>query len=149
MVAGDGLTFNALRRANIARLPLFKNKHGQPAHSQPDGGDWDLPMWTTAVTGELGEFANMLKKFVRGDLTFEEFQEQGGKELADVMIYLDILAFRMGINLGSAVKDKWNETSRKIGIDLRLHATGQFHYAEGPQVGLDSLEGQLQAHNMK
>lgn len=31
----DGLTFNALRNANIARLPLFKNSKGEPAHSDP------------------------------------------------------------------------------------------------------------------
>lgn len=36
MVAGDGLTFNALRRANVARLPLFKNKHGEPDEHYPD-----------------------------------------------------------------------------------------------------------------
>jgi hypothetical protein len=36
----NGLTFNALRGANAARLPQFKNKHGELAHSKPDGSDW-------------------------------------------------------------------------------------------------------------
>lgn len=36
------LTFAELREANIARLPQFKNKHGEPAHSQPDGSDWSI-----------------------------------------------------------------------------------------------------------
>lgn len=134
MVAGDGLTFNALRRANVARLPLFKNKHGEPAHSQPDGSDWSLDAWGSAVGGEWGEFLNLLKKFNRGDITFEQFQELGGKELADVVTYLDILAFRMGINLGAVTKDKWNEISARVGCGLRIHATGFFHYEEGREV---------------
>lgn len=132
MVAGDGLTFNALRRANIARLPLFKNKHGKPAHSEADGSDWSLDQWATAVGGEWGEFLNLLKKFSRGDLTWEQFQEQGGKELADVVTYLDILAFRMDVTLGAATRDKWNEVSKRVGCSLRLHNTGQFHYEEQP-----------------
>lgn len=128
MVAGDGLTFNALRRANVLRLPLFKNKHGKAAHSEPDGSDWSLDQWATAVGGEWGEFLNLLKKFSRGDITIAEFQELGGKELADVVTYLDILAFRMGINLGGATKDKWNEVSARVDCDLRLHSTGQYVY---------------------
>ena len=58
----DGLTFNALRGANRARLPQFKNGKGEPAHSKPDGSDWCLAQWCNAVTGELGEAANLIKK---------------------------------------------------------------------------------------
>lgn len=134
MVAGDGLTFNALRRANVERLPLFKNKHGKPAHSEPDGSDWSESDWLEAVVGELGEYANVHKKFKRGDLTREEFTELAASELADVVTYLDILAFRLGIELGSAVKHKWNEVSKRVGCTLRIHATGQFHYDEPPSV---------------
>lgn len=61
----DGLTFNTLRGANLARLPQFKNAKGEPAHSQPDGSDWVLAQWCNAVTGELGEAANIIKKVDR------------------------------------------------------------------------------------
>lgn len=147
MVAGDGLTFNALRRANVARLPLFKNKHGEPAHSKPDGSDWNPGQWMNAVVGELGELANIRKKFERGDLTFEQFAEEAAKELADVQTYLDILALRIldkvregrvieahpdGVNLGWATRQKWNEVSKRVGCPIRLHATGHFHYEEQP-----------------
>ncbi len=68
----DGLTFNTLRGANRARLPQFKNRRGEPAHSEPDGSDWKLSAWCNAVTGELGELANLIKKIERGDMTLDE-----------------------------------------------------------------------------
>jgi hypothetical protein len=36
------LTFGELRRANIARLPQFKNSKGEPSHEKADGSDWSL-----------------------------------------------------------------------------------------------------------
>lgn len=67
----NALTFDLLRAANLARLPVFKNRHGAIAHARPDGSDWTPAQWLQAVMGELGEFANVRKKFERGDLTFE------------------------------------------------------------------------------
>src|SRR5689334_18053857 len=113
----DGLTFNTLRNANIARLPQFKNCHGEPAHSKPDGSDWSPSQWLQAVVGELGEFANIRKKYERGDLTFVEYEALARKELADVQTYLDILAMRCldsngaphptGVDLGRATIAKF------------------------------------------
>mgnify|MGYP006921284249 CR=1 FL=1 len=123
------LTFRTLRAANIARLPQFKNKHGGLAHSQPDGSDWSPAQWLQAVVGELGEFANIRKKFERGDLTFEEYEIAAKKELADVQCYLDILARRCldhkvphpaGVDLGAATRDKFNEVSRRIGCNVEI-----------------------------
>lgn len=128
----DGLTFNVLRGANTARLPLFKRKDGTPAHSQPDGSDWSDAQWLEAVVGELGEYANLHKKYMRGDMTKEQFDIEAPKELADVQIYLDILAFRLGINLGQATMDKFNEKSQELGIPIVIepedwHYTKEFH----------------------
>jgi len=114
------LTFDHLRNANIARLPTFKNKHGVLAHSQADGSDWSDAEWLQAVLGELGEFANLQKKRLRGDLTKEEFLHEAKKELADVQIYLDILAFRLGIDLGAATIAKFNEVSMRVGSPIYL-----------------------------
>lgn len=114
----DGLTFNTLRGGNLARLPQFKNKHGVLAHSQADGSDWSPAQWLQAVVGELGEYANMRKKFERGDLSEAEFQVEAAKELADVQIYLDILAYRVGVNLGQATMDKFNEVSERVGSTI-------------------------------
>lgn len=114
------LTFDQLRQANVARLPLFKNGKGEPAHSQPDGSDWCLAQWSNAVLGELGEAANIIKKIERGDLSLEEARPLLAKEYADVQTYLDILAFRTGVDLGEATRSKWNEVSRRVGCDLSI-----------------------------
>lgn len=122
------LTFQQLRNMNTARLPQFKNSKGDPAHSEPDGSDWQPAQWLQAVVGELGEFANIRKKFERGDLSFDEYRAAAAKELADVQTYLDILALRAldmnglahptGIDLGQATVEKFNEVSRRIGCDV-------------------------------
>ncbi len=114
------LTFDKLREANIARLPQFKNSKGGPAHSEPDGSDWCLGQWSNAVLGELGEAANIIKKVDRGDLTLDEARPALAKEFADVQAYLDILAFRAGVDLGQATIDKWNEVSERVGCALRI-----------------------------
>ncbi len=116
----DGLTFNTLRGGNRARLPEFKNKHGKPAHSKADGSDWSDAEWLQAVVGELGEYANIRKKLQRGDLTREEAQSLMADELADVVIYLDLLAFRLDINLGQAVMEKFNRTSMRVGCGIYI-----------------------------
>lgn len=118
----DGLTFNTLRSANLARLPEFKNKHGAAAHSKPDGSDWSPAQWLQAVMGELGEYANVRKKFERGDLTATEFQSLAADELADVQCYLDILAAQVGVNLGQATMEKWNRVSERVGCNIRIDA---------------------------
>jgi NTP pyrophosphatase (non-canonical NTP hydrolase) len=116
------LTFDALRGANLARLPEFKNGRGGPAHSEADGSDWCLAQWSNAVLGELGEAANIIKKIERGDLTLEEARPALAREFADVQTYLDILAYRAGVNLGEATCEKWNEVSIRVGSTVRLHA---------------------------
>lgn len=125
-----GLTFDALRGANTARLPQFRNKHGEIAHAKPDGSDWSPAQWLQAVVGELGEYANVRKKYERGDLSFEEYQREASKELADVQTYLDILAMRAldsdgsahptGIDLGRATAEKFNEVSERVGSSVYI-----------------------------
>lgn len=112
------LTFTTLRLANLERLPLFKNCHGEPAHTHIHGRDWTRADWLEAVTGELGEYANKSKKERRGDISPEEFYREARKELADVAIYLDILAFQIGFDLGEAIRDKFNEVSKRVGAPV-------------------------------
>lgn len=114
------LDFAVLRQANMARLPLFKNAKGEPAHSRPDGSDWPLSQWMNAVLGELGEAANIIKKIERGDFTLEQGRHLLGRELADVQTYLDIISFRAGIDLGIFTMTKWNEKSAQVNCPLRL-----------------------------
>ncbi len=129
-----GLRLDALRGANAARLPTFRNKHGALAHSKADGSDWSPAQWLQAVTGELGEYANIRKKFERGDLTAEEFQIAAAKELADVQTYLDLLAMQVGVDLGQATIDKFNEVSERVKSPVRLDADGWHQVLEIPDL---------------
>jgi NTP pyrophosphatase (non-canonical NTP hydrolase) len=123
----DGLTFRTLRHANVRRLPLFKTKDGQWAHSVADGSDWSPASWLQAVIGELGEYANLRKKVERGDFPFEQVKDKLASELADVVIYLDLLAFRMGIDLSEAVMRTWNKKAADLGIPMVIDAE-DWHY---------------------
>lgn len=114
------ITFNALRKANILRLPEFRNNKGKLAHSIADGSDWSLNDWMVACVGELGEAANVLKKVRRGDLTLEEARPMLTQEFADVVIYLDIMSSQAGINLGEAVVETFNNKSDKVGSRVKL-----------------------------
>lgn len=84
--------------------------------------DWSLSDWITAVTGELGEAANVAKKLNRvrdgtpgNNKTEWELKEQFKEEIADVFIYLDLLAQSQGFCLEEVVIAKWNKTSNKLG----------------------------------
>lgn len=116
----NDLTFKQLQHANFKRLPQFKNAKGEPAHSEPDGSDWALSAWGNAVAGEVGEACNIIKKIERKDMTLSEAREALGNELADAVTYLSILAFRAGIDLGEAVRSKFNEVSDRVGADVKL-----------------------------
>lgn len=123
--AGDepaGLTFAELRQANLRRLPLFRNARGELAHSEPDGSDWRLSQWCNAVTGELGELANLIKKVERRDMSLAEARSAIADELADVATYLDILAYRAGVDLGAAVVSKFNRVSARVGVPVTIGA---------------------------
>lgn len=122
------LTFDSLREANVLRLPQFKNAKGALAHSKPDGSDWSPNDWLTAICGELGELANVLKKLRRGDKSADELRQAISDEIADVQIYLDLLAYQFRIDLGQATVDKFNEVSERVGAKIVFNADGAYVY---------------------
>lgn len=114
------ISFDALRHGNLRRLPQFKNAKGEPAHSEADGSDWSYADWFTAAAGEMGELGNVLKKVRRGDLTLDEARGELADEIADVVTYLDILASRLDIDMGLAVRNKFNRVSTRVGATTRI-----------------------------
>jgi len=84
--------------------------------------DWSLPEWGNAVAGEVGEMCNVIKKIHRGD--FVGRPGHGNhllqQEMADVIIYLDLIASREGIDLQQAIIDKFNVVSHRIGSDIKM-----------------------------
>lgn len=83
---------------------------------------WSLSDWLTATAGELGEAANIIKKLnrVRDGIpgnkeSPDELKLSLGEELADVAIYLDLLAQAAGFDLTEVRDAKFEKTSKKIG----------------------------------
>ena len=86
---------------------------------------WSTSDWMTAVTGELGEACNIVKKLNRirdgipGNDPWTESEEQLlealASELADVVIYLDLAAQALGFSLEEIREIKFQKTSKKIG----------------------------------
>jgi len=110
------LTFDAFRAANVARCIKW-----HPAGIE----SWSPSDWLTAVTGELGELASLLKmrNRERDGLPGNKFSptdEQIADELADVLTYIDLLAFVLGVDLGRAAVEKFNRVSERVGFPDRI-----------------------------
>ena len=104
------LTFNEFSAANRERCEAVFHRIG----------DWSPTDWACAMAGECGEACNLIKKRRRGDGGIDS--DMIGDELADVVIYADLLAQRLGINLGEAVRRKFNEVSERRGCHIKLEA---------------------------
>lgn len=101
------MDFKDLQKANLERCE--KSFHGI--------NEWSPTDWATAVAGECGEMCNLIKKLRRGEnIDMDEI----GKELADLVIYADLLATRLGLSLGECVKNKFNEVSDRVKSDIKL-----------------------------
>lgn len=113
------LDFRDLRVQNSTRV---KRWHG------PDATPWEGTDWACAMGGECGEALNVVKKMRRaetnarndGDPDAEELRADLADELADTIIYADLLALHYGIDLAAAVTDKFNRTSERYGFPERL-----------------------------
>jgi len=111
-----GLTFAAFRAANVARCLKW---HPQGIES------WSPSDWLTALAGELGELASLLKmrNRERDGLPGNKFSptdKQVADEIADVLTYLDLLAAALGVDLGRAAVEKFNEVSERVGFPDRI-----------------------------
>lgn len=74
--------------------------------------NWTPADWVMCLVGEVGKAANFQKKIKRGDDGVDE--SDVGKELADALIYLDLWADSIGVDLADAVVKKFNEVSGRF-----------------------------------
>lgn len=117
-----GLTFRDFAAVNLSRCE-------GPAGFGHLIREWTLSDWFTAAMGEFGEAANKAKKLNRyrdgipGNIESEDDLRAGlADEIADTVIYLDLLAQAAGLDLAEAIVSKFNRTSEKIGAPHRLPA---------------------------
>jgi NTP pyrophosphatase (non-canonical NTP hydrolase) len=78
---------------------------------------WQPWEWSNAMAGEVGEVCNLTKKMLRNEVINTE---EIAKEIADVIIYADLLAARLGIDLEEAIIEKFNEVSKRRKSDIFL-----------------------------
>ena len=113
------LTLQKLRSKNVPRC--------EQVFHQLDS--WSPTDWACAMAGEAGEACNVAKKMKRlsegtnsakDPQSYAEYCRMMAKELADVVIYADLLAARLGIDLGEAIVEKFNEVSDRMGSTIKL-----------------------------
>lgn len=110
------LDFDTFRSANVVRCLKW----------HPLGvGSWSSSDWVTAIVGELGEMASLIKmrNRERDGLIGNKFSptdRQIANEAADVFTYLDLFCAANGIDLGAAVVAKFNEISERVGFPDRI-----------------------------
>lgn len=96
----NDLTFRRLREINDRRAQHW---HGDKV--------WSLSDWMTALVGEVGEAANVIKKLnrIRDGLP-------GNKEgVTETSLRTDLVA-----ELAEATRAKFNEVSKRLGFEERL-----------------------------
>jgi NTP pyrophosphatase (non-canonical NTP hydrolase) len=89
--------------------------------------DWSSSDWMTAVLGELGEAANVVKKLNRcrdgipgNKATEHELRAQLRKELGDVYVYLDLLCQSLGFSVAEAAVEVFEAKSLDIGYPKKF-----------------------------
>lgn len=116
------ISFDHLREQNVKRCRAIF--HGLE--------EWSPADWAVAMAGECGEACNVVKKLRRivdgtntekDPRSEEECIELISLELADLVIYCDLLTARLDIDLGIAVQYKFNAVSELRKSHIRLHDT--------------------------
>lgn len=119
------LTFETFSEINLSRA---KRWH------QGDIANWSLSDWLMAMAGEAGEACNAGKKFRRIEEqisnmstdpdrqinTTDEALDKIAEELADTVIYCDLVAHRIGRSLVGAIIAKFNLVSERYQFPERL-----------------------------
>lgn len=121
----DYLTFRTLRRINKSRC-VTPRTHGGFGH---DMNTWSIAEWTNAIAGEAGEACNIAKKLIRyrdemeflnKGATWEELHKNLREELADIVIYCDLVATSQGFALEDLIREKFNHDSNRINSPFKL-----------------------------
>lgn len=115
------LTFTEALEANRVRCRRWHDEDSEP---------WSLADWSNAMCGEAGELANVVKKLRRhqtgtaSELDPEEcvLRSQAADEIADVFLYLGLLADAIGVDMPAAIVRKFAAVSERQGFPDRIEA---------------------------
>jgi NTP pyrophosphatase (non-canonical NTP hydrolase) len=136
------MTFDQLRAANLERLAS-----AWPTEDPWEPWDWTNATsgevgeacaeglaLLAALSAKAGAAANLTKKMNRvwpsgqftaswnkpEDQRIADLSARLANELADVVIYADLLASKLGRSLGDCVREKFNAKSDEIGSSVKL-----------------------------
>jgi len=119
------MTFEEFSRANRARCESPRG------FNHPLDG-WSSSDWMTALVGEVGEAANIVKKLNRvrdgvpgNKLSPDELRAQLRNELGDVFVYLDLMAQSLGFSIEDAAADVFDAKSTEIGYPTILRPSSE------------------------
>lgn len=111
----------------LAQISAVNRSRGSRWH---DGAaPWSGADWSNAMCGEAGEAANIVKKIRRHETSIstpyntppmEKLIPKLAEEIADVIIYADLLAWHYHIDTERSVIDKFNRVSEAQGFPERL-----------------------------
>ncbi len=118
IVSTNQVTFNSLRQANLEKLQRLRVHQLKPGI---DLESWTPEHWFQMIMGKCGEHAISQARLKRGDIDGHDFKCVAENELADIAIYLDTLCWKLDIDLGQAIVEKFNnESIQIIGSKVRL-----------------------------
>jgi NTP pyrophosphatase (non-canonical NTP hydrolase) len=123
------ITWDQIDEANVERAHVWHQ----------DSTPWTVDMWLTAFVGELGEFANILKKINRleSNITSRPSEQDmadlllaAEEEFADMTLYFFLLMYHFELKMDQhpnvygdvklATIRKFNKTSKEMGFDITL-----------------------------
>lgn len=129
--AVPGVAHTTLREANAARQKewdtgnqidlAFRGLEAAGETGEAIERIYDLLLQLSIKSGRLSNTLKKLRREQMGIKGSRSTVDQAAEELADIVITADLVAMDLGINLmGSAVPDKFNATSEKVGLMTRL-----------------------------
>jgi len=117
----------------LKKLTQVNYKRCRRWHKSEDLSDWSISDWACAMAGEAGEVCNAVKKLnrLRDNLpskndpdrqinSYEEAKAKIGEEIADTVLYLNLLAIRLNLDFEKEIKNKFNSVSKKYGFPEKL-----------------------------
>lgn len=133
---GEACRFPERHRGEVGGEPLFISDVSRVSRARakrwhpgfPDDDNWTGADWSNAMAGEAGEACNVVKKLRRIetgavgklDPPEEELVQALADEIADVFLYLDLLAAKYSIDIEAALRSKFNRVSELQGFPERL-----------------------------
>lgn len=106
-------------------ISLEQLRHANEKRHQEwcNGQQIDLSFRGNELAGETGEACNVIKKLERIRLGLRGSKatvDDLAEELSDIIICVDLIAMDLNIDLGQAVKNKFNKTSEKYGLNTKI-----------------------------